>query len=144
MFNLAVATQPAARRNLTVAGCRILARQFRARVEARQAVAVALVGRSLACPLDLHALLPVPDARSAARPDRSGGAGLAGGPLGHHRSAAPGHRAATARPAVGCRQATRSSATGSSPAGETPQTAIATLAARWPALNFVLRPRPAD
>ena len=59
IFNLA-ATQPASRRNLTITGCRILARQFRARVEARQARAAALVGRSRACPFDLHMLLPVP------------------------------------------------------------------------------------
>lgn len=52
--------QPASRRNLTVEGCRILARQFRERIELRQARAAALVGQSLACPFDLHALLPVP------------------------------------------------------------------------------------
>ena len=59
MFTRAVA-QPASERRLTVAGCRILARQFRARVEARQARAAALVGHSQACPFDLHTLLPVP------------------------------------------------------------------------------------
>ena len=60
VFNLA-ASQPAARRNLDVAGCRILARQFRDRVEARQARAAARIGRSQACPFDLHGLLPIPD-----------------------------------------------------------------------------------
>jgi hypothetical protein len=29
-------------------------------------------------------------------------------------------------------------------AGDTPQAAIAQLAARWPALRLVLQPRPAD
>jgi hypothetical protein len=53
-------SQPAAQRNLTVEGCRILARHFRERVEARQARAAALIGHSLACPLDLQVLLPVP------------------------------------------------------------------------------------
>src|SRR6202011_3656341 len=48
-------------KKLTVEGCRVLARQFRERVEARQARAAALVGHGLACPFDLHALLPVPD-----------------------------------------------------------------------------------
>jgi hypothetical protein len=43
-----------------VEGCRILAQQFRERIEARQARAVALVGHSLACSFDLHILLPVP------------------------------------------------------------------------------------
>jgi hypothetical protein len=55
-------SQPASQRNLTVEGCRILARQFRERVEARQARAAALVGHSQNCPFDLHALLPVPEA----------------------------------------------------------------------------------
>jgi hypothetical protein len=59
VFALAVA-QPAGRRSLTVEGCRILARQFRDKAEARQARAAALVGNSLACPFDLHRLLPVP------------------------------------------------------------------------------------
>jgi segregation and condensation protein A len=57
---LRAVSQPAGRRSLTVEGCRILARQFRLSVEARQARAVALVGQSLACPFDLHVLLPVP------------------------------------------------------------------------------------
>jgi hypothetical protein len=55
-------SQPASRRSLTVEGCRILARQFREKVEMRQARAAALVGQSMACPFDLHALLPVPAA----------------------------------------------------------------------------------
>ena len=61
VFNLAVAVPPA-RRNLNVEGCRILARQFRTRVEAHQARASALVGASRACPFDLHALVPAPPA----------------------------------------------------------------------------------
>ncbi|HME27883.1 MAG TPA: hypothetical protein VKI44_42285, partial [Acetobacteraceae bacterium] len=39
IFNLAV-TQRAATRNLSIAGCRILARQFRARAEAHHSLAV--------------------------------------------------------------------------------------------------------
>jgi hypothetical protein len=53
--------RPAIReKQLSVEGCRILARQFRERMELRQARAAAPVGQSLACPFDLHALLPVP------------------------------------------------------------------------------------
>jgi hypothetical protein len=55
LFNLA-ASQPAAGCNLTIAGCRILARQFRERVEQRQGRAIALVGHGRSCPFDLHAL----------------------------------------------------------------------------------------
>ncbi len=68
VFNLAV-LQPLHRRSLSVEGCRILARQFRHRVEARQARAAALLGVSRACPLDLHTLLPVPAALLQLGPD---------------------------------------------------------------------------
>ncbi len=61
IFNLAVA-QPPHRRTLTIEGCRILARQFRHRVEAHQGRAATLAGSSRACPFDLHTLLPVPAA----------------------------------------------------------------------------------
>ena len=59
IFNLA-ASQPAVIRSLTIEGCRILARQFRDRVQERAARTAAQVGRSRACPFDLHSLLPVP------------------------------------------------------------------------------------
>ncbi|HVE23537.1 MAG TPA: hypothetical protein VNC39_16335 [Acidocella sp.] len=59
IFNLAVA-QPVDRRGLTVDGCHILARQFRERVEAHHAKALAVCGRSRASPFDLFVLLPVP------------------------------------------------------------------------------------
>ncbi len=68
VFNLAV-SQPPHRRSLTVEGCRVLARQFRQRVEARQARAAALVGVSRACPFDLHTLLPIPAALLQLGPD---------------------------------------------------------------------------
>ena len=55
-------SQPASQRSLTVEGCRILARQFREKIELRQARAAALVGQIFVCPFDLHALLPVPEA----------------------------------------------------------------------------------
>ena len=142
VFTLAVATPPAERR-LSVAGCRILARQFRARLEAHHALAVARVGHSLACPLDLHALLPVPDDVLRLGPtDPAALAWMATHwgttdrlrqvserPPGTGRRLPPGHRI------VGY---------GFFTAGETPHTAIAGLAARWPGLDFVLRPMPAD
>lgn len=48
-------------RTLSVAGARIVASQLRDAVARRHELAVARVGRSQACPLDLHALVPVPD-----------------------------------------------------------------------------------
>ena len=49
-----------ASRSLSLAGARVLAGQLREAVERRHAVAVSRVGRSRACPFDLHALIPVP------------------------------------------------------------------------------------
>jgi hypothetical protein len=57
VFNLAV-SRPGRDRSLTVEGCRILARQFRDRVEAHQACAIAQVGHSQPCLFDLHTLPP--------------------------------------------------------------------------------------
>jgi hypothetical protein len=45
---------------LSLPGARILAGQLRGAVEHRHALAIAQVGRSRACPFDLHALVPVP------------------------------------------------------------------------------------
>ena len=47
---------------LSLEGARLLAGELRGAVGQRHAMAVAQVGRSRACPLDLHALLPVPGA----------------------------------------------------------------------------------
>jgi hypothetical protein len=82
VFTLAV-SQPAGRRSLTVEGCRILARQFRDKVEAHQARAAALVGNSLAGSR-LH---------SATRSHPSRCAGLVGGAVGCRRPAAASDRA---------------------------------------------------
>ena len=56
-------------RSLSVAGARILARQLREAVVHRHELAASHVGRSQACPFDLHALLPVPDAILRLGPD---------------------------------------------------------------------------
>ena len=45
---------------LSLYGARLLAGQVRNAVARRHALAVASVGHSLACPFDLHALVPVP------------------------------------------------------------------------------------
>ena len=56
-FHLLVASE---QRSLSVAGARIFARQLRDSVGRRHDLAAARVGRSQACPFDLHALLPIP------------------------------------------------------------------------------------
>ena len=58
-----------ANRTLSLAGARVLAGQLRDAVEHRHAVAVSHVGRSQACPFDLHALVPVPADILALGPD---------------------------------------------------------------------------
>lgn len=141
VFNLAAA-QPPAQRRLGIEGCRILARQFRDRVEARQARAAALVGQSRACPFDLHALLPVPDAvlqlgpthpQAAAWLQENWGTAdtlrhVAGRP-----DARPGRRLPRGHAVLGY---------GFFTAGDTPHAAIAQLAVRWTVLRFVLQPQP--
>ncbi len=54
---------------MSLAGARVLAGQLREAVEHRHAVAVARVGHIRACPLDLHALVPVPAAILQLGPD---------------------------------------------------------------------------
>ena len=56
-------------RSLSLAGARILAGQLRVAVAERHALALARVGHSRACPFDLHALVPVPDAILRRGPD---------------------------------------------------------------------------
>lgn len=48
-------------RTLSLPGARILVGQLRAAMERRHALALAQVGRSRACPFDLHVLVPVPE-----------------------------------------------------------------------------------
>ncbi len=153
LFNLAVA-QLLARRTLDVAGWRILARQFRDRVEAWQAQAAALVGRGRtgavcqagaaprACPFDLHTLLPVPDAILRQEPTHP--AALAW--LAAHWGVGDGLRRVTERTyPKPDRRLPRDHAVigyGFFTGGDTPRAAIARLAPRWPQLRLVLQPRP--
>ena len=141
VFVRAVA-QPAGHRNLTIDGCRVLARQFRERVEARQARAAALVGRSDACPFDLHRLLPVPAAilqLGPTHPDARIWLAAHWGIIDRLRQVVE-----RPKPGTGRRLAKHHTAIGYGffTDGETPHPAIAQLGVRWPALRFVLVPRP--
>jgi hypothetical protein len=137
-------SQPPARRNLSVAGCRILARQFRELVELRQAQAAALVGCSRACPFDLQQLLPVPEEILALGPSHPAALAWLSAEWGttdrlHQVTARP-------TPAMGQRLPKDQAAIGYGffTDGETPHAAIARLAAGWPDLRFTLQPRPPD
>lgn len=141
VFERAV-SQPPRLRSLDVAGCRVLARQFRERFEAHHARAAARAEQGQACPLDLHALLPVPDAVLRLGADHP--AALAW--LAEHWGVVDGLRHAAVRPDLGPgRRLPRghaAAAYGFFTGGDTPRAAVGHLAARWPALRFVLRPLP--
>ncbi len=153
IFNMA-ASQPPARRSLSIAGCRILARQFRERVERRQGRAAAMVGQGQGCPFDLHALLPVPDAILGLGPTHPRAlAWLAAhwGVTDRLRQVSllerpkPGRRLPTGFRAMGYGFFVGGSSLGGDDAGrQSPARAVATLAARWPALRLRLRQRPLD
>jgi hypothetical protein len=131
-------------RSLSIAGCRILARQFRERVEARHAQAVARVARSQACPFDLQVLLPVPAAILQLGPRHPAARTW----LTVHWGFTDRLRQVVERPkpGIGRRLPTGHAVIGYGffTDGETPQAAIAQLAAQWPGLRFSLVPRPAD
>ena len=143
VFNLAVGSA-ITQRSLTVDGCRILARQFRQRVAARQQRAAALLGSSRACPLDFQTLLPVPEAvlqRGPTDPRAllwlSENWGMTDSPRHVRQCENPsiGRRLPAGHQTIGYSFFTR---------GETPHAAITHLAARWPSLAFRLQPQPLD
>jgi hypothetical protein len=137
-------SQPASRRGLTVEGCRILARQFREKVEVRQARAAALVGQSLACPFDLHALLPVPAAILLLGPTHPTAVSWLTAHWGitdRLRQVSLRDKATTGRRLPAGHKVTGYSFFANQ---ETPDAAIAELATRWPTLRFVLQHRSLD
>jgi hypothetical protein len=143
VFTLAI-SQPASRRNLTVEGCRILARQFREKVEARQGRAAALVGHSFLCPFDLHALLPIPETILSLGPAHP--TALAWMTAHWGMIDAPRQVTVRDKPTMGRRLKKNHSVVGYGffTAGDTPQAAVDAIGSRWPALGFWLVPRPAD
>lgn len=138
-LNLLLA-QPAAERTLPAAGCRILARQVVLAVEARRAQAAVRAEDDGACPLDLHALLPVPDTLLGRGPDDLEALDWMQAHWGvtaalRHPARRPG--AAEPRLPPGCGVAAWSFFTD----GATPDAAVARLRLRWPALLFDLAPQ---
>lgn len=141
VFNLAV-SQPVAHRTLTIQGCRILASQFRDRVEARQVRAAAVFGHSSACPFDLHILLPIPESilhqgsmhpSALAWTKRHWGVGDTLRHVVRLFAPRPGRRLPKEHGVLGY---------GFFTSGDTPHAAIAQLAPRWPTLSLTLQPRP--
>jgi hypothetical protein len=129
-------------RSLSLAGARIVADQLCAAVARRQAMAAAQIGHSRACPFDLHALVPVPDAVLRRGPDDP----LALDWLWAHWGTTQTLRHVAADAAEAAAQCARL------PAGQavwavrfwsadwTPWRALARIAAAWPTLRFTTRP----
>jgi len=143
IFHRAVAAR-GGRDGLSIEGCHILARQFRERIEARDAKAAALIGQSRVCPFDLHVLLPVPpDILRRGPTDQQSLDWLA-----RHWGTRDDLRKIVERPnpSAGRRLSAGHAVIsyGFFTSGETPHTAVTQLGARRPALRFVLTPRPAD
>jgi hypothetical protein len=140
-FHLLVSPPAPQHRTLSLAGARIVAGQLRDAVARRHDLAVARVGRSRACPLDLHALMPVPDSMLRLGPDDA--ASLAW--LWEHWGTTQALRHVAEDTAVN--QAGRDRRPGDAvfalsfwSADWTPWRALARIAARWPALRFDTRP----
>ena len=140
-FHLLVAPPAPQIRTLSLAGGRLLARQLRDVAQLRHELARAQVGRSRACPFDLHAMIPVPDDVLHLGPDDP--AALAW--LWTHWGTTEALRHVTAdtetAPDRG-RPPDRDAAFRVTfwSADWTPWRALATLTARWPVLRFVVRP----
>jgi hypothetical protein len=133
-----------ARRGLSIEGCHILARQFRQRIEARDAKAAALIGQSRACPFDLHVLLPIPAEILRRGPTDQKSLDW----LARHWGTPDALRKIVARPnPLAGRRLPAGHAVisyGFFTAGDTPRAAVAQLSPRWPTLRFVLTPLPAS
>jgi hypothetical protein len=131
-------------RSLSLAGARILAGQLRAAAARRHALAIARVGHSEACPFDLHALVPVPDAilrRGPDDPDALDWLWM------HWGTTQTLRRVVVDEAAAGVATARRPAAAGKGEwaltfwsADWTPWRALAQVAGRWPTLRFETRP----
>jgi len=139
-FHLLAAPPPPQRRRLSLTGARELARQLREAVERRHAAATACVGHSRACPFDLHALVPVPADMLRLGPDHPDALAW----LWVHWGTTDALRHVAVEPVPALRvplpAGTESVRLSFWSADWTPWRALATVAARWPALRFDLRP----
>ena len=141
-FHLLMAPPAPQQRSLSAAGARILAGQLRDAAERRHELALSSVGRSRACPFDLHALLPVPDAVLALGPDHPDALGWLWRHWGTSEALRHVGEVGTEVPAAEEAEAIWRLSFWS--ADWTPWRALATLAERCPQLRFEVRPHYDD
>ena len=121
-------------RTLSMEGARLLAGELRGAVARRHALAVERVGRSRACPFDLHALLPVPGAVLRLGPDDSEALAWL---WAHWGTTAALRHVALLQPGRAGEAAFRISFWS---ADWTPWRAITAVRDAWPGLRFEVRP----
>ena len=149
LFHLLVAPPAPHRRVLSAAGARIVAAELRDAMQRQRALALAQVARrGRACPFDLHALLPVPDAVLALGPDHKEGVAW----LWTHWGTTRGLRRVDVIAAPRPRKRLPAEDAAASEVGQgtlhlgfwsadwTPWRALARLAELWPGLRFQVQP----
>jgi len=134
-FFLRLAAPVKGPRTLSLDGARMLAAELRDAVAHRHAAAVARVGRSAACPFDLHALVPVPADVLRLGPDHPDALLW----LWTHWGTTQALRHVVRRPSPG--EGRQGFSVGFWAADWTPWRALATVRAAWPALRIEVRPK---
>ncbi|MGI4946952.1 MAG: hypothetical protein ACRYHQ_41410 [Janthinobacterium lividum] len=140
LFHRLIAPPPPQPRSLSLVGARALASQLREAVAARHDAAVARVGLSRACPLDLYALVPVPSEVLRLGPDDQRALAW----LWENWGTTDALRHVAVEPAPELRlplpAGTASLRISFWSADWTPWRAFAVLQSRWPDLTFGIRP----
>jgi hypothetical protein len=140
-FHRLVAPPAGQARTLGLEGARMLAAELRDAVARRHALAMARVGRSQACPFDLHALLPVPQDILRLGPDHPDALSWLWARWGttqalRHIALAPAPPSRSPAPAD-----TATFRLSFWSADWTPWRALAAVQVQWPALRFAIAPQ---
>lgn len=137
-FHLLASPRAGQVRTLSLEGARMLAAELRDAVARRHALAISRVGTSTACPLDLHALVPVPPEVLRRGPNDPGALRW----LWEHWGTTEALRSVASRRGSGHQKAARTpdDAVSFWAADWTPWRALEQVRADWPALRIEVRP----